>query len=302
MYYVVRLTCEKYQASWASNSVFVATYSQWVAKIPLIEQNRDTQLLEISGITIDKRAKRASMTDKALYAINRMRSYATVESNPELRESLKYTATDLLKARDSDLIGICNIVATKAVANTTAIAEYGITAVMIGELQDAITAFTTMIAKPKSAKSQAKTGTENIARLLLEANELLNMRMDLDIEEFKTLNPEFYSQYKSARIVVSTRGRASAVLGRVASSVTGEPMKGVTFTFVPEPAQPVREAGLDKPRPVVKKSAAKGRFRVPLRENTYRVTAEKLGYKRQVHIVTVVSGERTYLEVVMERE
>ena len=147
MFYVVRHTCEKYRDTWAGNAVFAAAYGQWAAKIPLIEQNRDAQLLEISGITVDKLAKRKSMTDKALFAINRLRSYATVANNPELRESVKYTATDLLKARDCDLAGICGIVAAKASANAAAVAAYGVSAAMIGELQAAISAFTAVIAK-----------------------------------------------------------------------------------------------------------------------------------------------------------
>lgn len=57
-------------------------------------------------------------------------------------------------------------------------------------------------------------------------------------------------------------------------------------------------------RPVVKKeAAAKGEVpRLKRAGNTYRVTAEKLGYKKQMHLVTVVNGERTYLDVVMERD
>lgn len=114
-----------------------------VAKIPLIEQNRDAQLLETTGITTDKTTKRTSMTDKALFIINRMQSYANVVTNPELLESIKYSASDLKKKRDSDVIGICNIVIAKANANATALATYGVTAkAMITELQAAITAYT----------------------------------------------------------------------------------------------------------------------------------------------------------------
>ena len=51
MYYVVKNTCEKYQTTWTTNAVFAATYNLWVAKIPLIEQNRDAQTLETTGIT-----------------------------------------------------------------------------------------------------------------------------------------------------------------------------------------------------------------------------------------------------------
>ena len=95
MYYVVKNTCEKYQTTWTANAVFAATYNLWAAKIPLIEQNRDAQLLETTGITTDKTTKRNSMTDKALFMINRMQSYANVVTNPELLENIKYSASDL---------------------------------------------------------------------------------------------------------------------------------------------------------------------------------------------------------------
>ncbi len=302
MYYVVKNTCEKYQETWMSNAVFAATYKLWVEKIPLIEQNRDAQLLETTGITTDKTAKRVSMTDKTLYMINRLQSYANVVNNPELLESIKYSASDLKKKRDSDVIGICNIVVAKANANADAIVAYGVTMAMVAELQEAITAYVAMIAKPKSAKSQTKTATENLTKLFKEADALLTKRLDLDIELFKTLKPDFYSQYKSARIVISTGGSATSVLGSVVNGESGEPLKGVTFMFAPESNGTVKAGGHDKVNPIIKKSADKGKFRASLSENTYRVLVEKLGYMKQELVITVVNGETTNLDIELEKD
>ncbi|HOW21905.1 MAG TPA: hypothetical protein PLH74_10130, partial [Tenuifilaceae bacterium] len=224
MYYVVKNTCEKYQTTWTTNAVFAATYNLWVAKIPLIEQNRDAQTLETTGITTDKTAKRNSMTEKTLFMINRLQSYANVVNNPELLESIKYSASDLKKSRDTDVIGICNTVVAKANANAAAIATYGVTAAMITELQAAITAYSATLAKPKATKSQTKTATENLSKLFKEADELLVKRLDLDIELFKTSKPDFYSQYKTARIIIPTGGGATSVLGSVNLAGSGEPL------------------------------------------------------------------------------
>ena len=302
MYYVVKNTCEKYQTTWTANAVFVATYNLWAAKIPLIEQNRDAQLLETTGITTDKTTKRNSMTDKALFMINRMQSYANVVTNPELLENIKYSASDLKKKRDSDVIGICNIVTAKANANVTALATYGVTAAMITELQAAITAYMAVLAKPKVAKSQTKTATENLAKLFKEADDILNQRLDLDIELFKATKPEFYSQYKTARMIVSLGGTPVSVLGSVIATGSGEPLKGVVFTFVPENNALMKAAGHEKVKPIVKKSADKGKFRASLIENSYRVTIEKLGFKKQELMITVVNGETTFLDIELERD
>ena len=302
MYYVVKNTCEKYQTTWTTNAVFAATYNLWVAKIPLIEQNRDAQTLETTGITTDKTAKRNSMTEKTLFMINRLQSYANVVNNPELLESIKYSASDLKKSRDTDVIGICNTVVAKANANAAAIATYGVTAAMITELQAAITAYSATLAKPKAAKSQTKTATENLSKLFKEADELLVKRLDLDIELFKTSKPEFYSQYKTARIIIPTGGGATSVLGSVNLAGSGEPLKGVSFTFVAETNGMMKTAAAtETTKPIVKKSADKGKFRATLPESTYKVIVEKIGYKKQEVTITVVNGETTNLNIELEK-
>jgi len=173
MYYGVRSTCEKYQSTWVANAIFAASYNIWVGKLPLIETNRDAQTLETTGITTDKTTKRNLMTDKTLFVINRLQSYANVTANSELLESVQYSASDLKKARDTDVVGICNTVLAKANANAAAIVSYGITAALITDLQAAITAYSATLAKPKAAKSQTKTATENLAKLFKEADDIL---------------------------------------------------------------------------------------------------------------------------------
>jgi len=302
MYYVVKNTCEKYQPTWITNAVFAATYNLWVAKIPLIETNRDAQTLETTGITTDKTAKRAAMTDKALFMENRLQSYANVTNDPELLESIRYSATDLKKARDTDVVGICNTILAKANANAAAIVTYGVTAAMITELQAAITAYSATLAKPKAAKSQTKTATENLVTLFREADDLLIKRLDLDIELFKTSKPELYSQYKTARIIISTGGGASSVLGSVTNVANGEVLKGVSFTFVAENDGQMKATAAESAKPIVKKSADKGKFRATLPENSYRVIVEKIGFKKQEIIITVANGETTNLKVELEKE
>jgi hypothetical protein len=301
MYYVVKNTCEKYQATWVTNAVFATTYNLWVAKIPLIEQNRDFQTSATTGVTTDTTAKRLTMIDKALFMANRLQSLANVTNNAELLESVQYTATDLKKGRGIDVIGICNAILAKANANAPSLVNYGVTAAMITDLQAAITAYSTSLAKPKAAISQTKTATENLAALFKESYDLLTKRLDLDIELFKTSKPDFYSQYKTARIVISKGGSASSVLGSVTSAGSGEPLKGVTFTFVIENNGQPKAATAGTAKPIVKKSAKKGKFRASLAEGTYRVTVGKIGFKEQDVVITVANGETTNLKIELEK-
>ncbi len=301
MYYVVKNTCEKYQATWSTNAVFAASYNLWVAKIPLIEQNRDAQITEMTGVTTDTATKRQTMIEKALFIENRLQSLATVSGNAELLESVQYSASGLKKARIADAIGVCNVILSKASANAANLGIYGVTTAMVTDLQAAIAAYSGSLAKPKSAISQIKTATENLAALFKESYILLTKRLDLDIELFKTLKPDFYSQYKTARIIVDAGSGTNYVLGSVIVSGSGAPLKGVTFTFVAENNGLMKAASNEMPKPLVKKSAAKGKFRTSLTEGIYTVTVAKIGFKEQVIAVTVAKGETTRLNVELEK-
>ena len=302
MFYGVKGTCEKYQSTWTTNALFAATYNIWAAKLPLIEQNRDAQTIETTGVTTDKKGKRAVMTEKTLFMSNRLQSFGNTTGNAEILESVQYPASYLNKARDTDVIGICNAVLTRATANATALTAYGVTAAMITELQASITAYSATLAKPQNAKAQTKTATENLTKLFKEAEDLLVKRMDLDIELFKVNKPDFYSQYKTARIIISTKGSKIAVMGSAVMAETGEPIKGVTFSFAVENASMLKSASVASVETVVKKSAEKGNFRISnMPEGTYTVTVKKIGYKDQMIKMNVVNGETTTLKIEMEK-
>ena len=301
MYYAVKNVCEMYEETWGTHAVFAATYNLWNVKIPLIETNRDAQTLETTGITTDKTTKRAVMADKALFIENRLQSYANVTKNLVLLESINYSASDLKKARDNDVISICNIILAKATENAVAIVSYGVTAEMLADLKNAIAAFSEMLAKPKVAKSQTKTATENLAVLFKDAEELLTKRMDLDIELFKDSKPEFYSQYNTARIIISRSGRAFSIIGSVANAATGVPIKGVTFSFTAVNNGLMRAESANAANPIVKKSAEKGNFRTNLPEGIYEVVVKKIGFKEQVQTITIANGETSNLHIEFEK-
>jgi len=302
MCYAVKSANERFQTTWAANAVYAATYNLLASKLVLIEQNRDAQTIENSGVTADKQIKKELMLDKTLFIQNRLLSYANVTNNVELAASVSYSKTKMKSARDTDIIGICNVILSRANANATAIATYGVTAAMITELQAAITTYSGVMAKPITAKSQTKNATENLAKLFKEVDDILKKRMDLDIELFKVSKPDFYSQYKTARIIINTKGSATSVMGSAVTIETGEPIKGVTFTFAPDNGGLTKMVATTATAIVVKKSAEKGSFRISnLPEGTYKVNVTKLGYKDEVVIINVLRGETTTIRVEMSK-
>ena len=302
MYYSVEDVCQKHRAIWVANAVFSATHDEWAEIIPKIEQNRDLQTLETTGITTDKTSKRAIMTEKALFIQNRLQSYANVTGNSELLESVQYSESKLKKARDTNIVGICNTILGRAKEFAPSILTYGVDETAITDYETSIGAYVLTLASPKVVKSQTKTATENLTKLFKDAENKLTKRMDLDIELFKTSSPEFYSQFKTARIVVSTGNRSTSVLGNVTLAGNGTPIKGVTFSFAPGSNGTMKMTSTESSKPIVKKSATKGNFRIAnLPEGTYTVTVKKIGFKDQIITLNVASGETTSIKVELEK-
>ena len=63
----------------------------------------------------------------------------------------------------------------------------------------------------------------------------------------------------------------------------------------------MKSAATETAKPIVKKSADKGKFRATLPENTYNVTVEKIGFKKKEVVVTVANGETTNLDIELEK-
>ena len=299
MYYVVKNICESNIGAWSGSVIFANSYYIWDAKIPGIEENRLKQNTIFAGYTVDKANKREAMTSKALFIANRLQSYANVSNNPILLNSVKYSTRDLKRARDTDAVGMCQITLNMASDNATNLVTYDVTQEMIIDLQMAIADFTPSLSMPAVTIAMIKTATDNITRLFKEADGLLTNRMDLDIELFKTFYPDFYGAYKTSRNIISTGTRSISVMGNVTMSETGEAMKGVALSFV---LQPTGLMATEAAKPLVKKSAPKGNFRIAsLPEGNYTVTVKKIGYKEQVLSVIVADGETNKMKVKMEK-
>jgi hypothetical protein len=302
MLYTETAVCTKFQTTWSTNTVFSQSQTLLAGKLPLIEANRDAQMTTSKGITAEKNAKRALAVDKALFLVNRMQSYATVTGNNDLLESIRFNSSKLNKCRDTEVVGYCDNIAAKATANVANLANYGVTAVLITDFQTAVAAYAAYIAKPRTVTTVTKNATENLAILFKEANDILTKRLDLDIEVFKTTKPDFYSQYQSARQIISSSGSATAVKGITKAKENGELLKNVTLTFSFIENGTLKAAVTSTNKDVVKKSADKGKFPIAnLAEGTYIVTVHKIGFKDQTITITVAKGETTDLVIELEK-
>jgi hypothetical protein len=286
MYYAVRELCQQQAIVWQTNLPFKTVFELFVAKLPQIEQYRNTQSINFTGIAQTKTDKRAELSELAYFVANRVQSYSLATNNQELLAKVNYPRSTFNRYRDTDLLGLCNIIYEQAQANLAQLTDYSVNAQLLTELQTAIQSYQDQLAKPRTSKNTAKTATDNLAELFKATNDLLRERLDRDAEIFKRTVPDFYKQYFNARRVVRTTKSKLALQIQVKDTDTDSPLANVLIKINNNNS--------------TKKTSEKGACQIKnLAQGTYTLSFEKTGYTSQTQTINISEGETTEVSVEM---
>jgi hypothetical protein len=201
MMYTVKEGCDLKTAVWTPYRPFVTSYGLFTAKIPIIEQYRDQQVIDIKGHALDKDASRTAITETAFQFSSGLASFAKSTGNNTLLKAVDYTMSELKGLRDTTLIGACNILIKKAGDNLLQLSDYQITQLLIDQFRTAVGQYQAVVSAPRLAIAGRKTAGGLLSKHIRDAKLILKERVDVDAEHFKNINPEFYEMYQNARNV-----------------------------------------------------------------------------------------------------
>lgn len=289
MYYVLQTFCQANTPIWENDKPFNRSYKEFAAQLPLIEQYRNTQTQNTSGLAKNKSNKREEVIEQAYFVANRLQSYATVEKNDELLAKVNYPRSVFVQYRDTNLIGLCQAILEQAQIHLNALEEYSVKAETLTNLQIAIQAYQDDLGKPRSAQANTKVATDALKKLFLDTNTLLTSRLDKDVEVFRVSHPDFYQQYFNARRIVQSATVRLSLRVTVLDAATRTPIANVKASF----------AGYN----TTKRTSEKGNFQIKnLAAGDYQMTLEKIGYTPLTHAFNINDRETTKLDLEMKRE
>lgn len=124
----------------------------------------------------------------------------------------------------------CQNIHDLGAANAAALADYGVTAAKLTELQTAIDAFADAAAKPRAAISSRAAKTATLPQLFKQADAILTDRMDALLEMFAATNPDFVATYQSARVIVNAQTITTQLKGKVTAQTDGSPIPDALVT------------------------------------------------------------------------
>lgn len=206
MFYAVRDVCETHVATWTPLVPFGTAYSDFQSVLKEVENDLETQNLQIQGIAEDKAKKRDLMVERSLTIAQATYALAADTNNPELRGKVDYSRSDLLQVRDTVVAQRCQGIHTEASTVAAFLVPYGVTAADLTAQQAAIDAYLLVVSAPRTAITVRKGATAAIENGVRDGLAILNERMDKLMAGFKITAPDFHQAYFDARIIVDLGG------------------------------------------------------------------------------------------------
>lgn len=277
---------------------FSSNYAKLLDTINQIQTIGEMQKTDKTGLAIAKNKLKETLKTIAADTSRKLTAFAKFSNNNTLLNETKFTESDFIRMTDVALKDYLQIIYDKAGENIEKLSEYGITPETQKVFIDTITAFNTALSTPRTGIAEKSKATKKLA-VLFEAADAAVENMDLAVGIIKLTQVDFFNGYKTSRKLVDTSAGNLALKATATDMASGEPVKGVLFTFKPEGAKMALSEGNGE---ITKKTAEKGSFHIKSMEaGTYKVVVSKPGYKDKEVSVSVADGERSELNVELEK-
>jgi len=274
---------------WNTNAPITATKTLISSKIDALAEQVALQLLNPTGVTIDKNNARINLENQVFTLSSALSGYANISNKMELYQKVRYTKSDLVHFRDAELLGVATNLHRDATTELGNLAAYGVNATVLTNFLTAINTFGTVMKNPTEAIAKRKSATEKIAIMLPEIIELLTNRMDHLVVMLQATQSAFVSTYNNVRALNSTAVNPLSLTITCLNKATNEPIPNVQLEIVGEGINRISsERGYNTIQNLV--------------SGSHQISATHPNFKTQTLTFNIVSGETTELVIELETE
>lgn len=150
-----------------------------------------------------KLGQKRTVSEKADIMNDILEVFAEMNGNQELAQTMSDSASDLLQMSYDDMLRKVKLIIDAATENQEAlVAEYGLTAEQIADLQADYDRLRELNGQPREYQIKSGVATLTLEELFIQVNTLLGSQLDNLMKLFKRRDPNFYNGYQKARMVV----------------------------------------------------------------------------------------------------
>lgn len=298
MYFAVRNFIIPNETVAKSIPFFTAKYAPFESTIKEIQAISEMQKDAITGIAKEKKKLKESLINISADYSKMLAAIAKFANDDKLMDKVRFRISELRRMTDVALRDYAQIIYDKVEANIDKLTQYEITPDTQKIFKDSINTYDASLSTPRTGIAEKSQATKKLASLFDAADAAL-IELDFAIEAGEPKQSDFFNGYKAVRKLVDTGSGKLALKATATDLASGEPVKGVLFTFKPDGAKAALSSGNGE---INKKTAEKGSFHIKnMQEGTYRVSVSKPGYKSKEVTVSIADGERSELTVEIEK-
>ena len=167
---------------------------------------RDTQkesvMVNLPASTLEKREAERKMIESCVKTANALYVIGFTTDNKELITLNGLSDGNFYKVSDNAALALARKILDLARQFAGELKDYGIDESGIDMLEQTIETFRLLIAKPMDTIGERKQKTTNLVQLFAVLDNTIYDRLDKLMVLFKLSEPEFYSEYRTARNII----------------------------------------------------------------------------------------------------
>jgi hypothetical protein len=214
MYLRVLKVLDTYGALWSINAKFSANQQVLSTNTQTIEKWKSKQSVNTTGVAEDKQALKKRLIKLATRVAAGLQSHAADSNDATLAAQANYKVGKLSRMRENLLPTASQLLFELATARLSDLGEDGIAAPLLDELKAASDQLAAELPDAQLAMGETKTATATMPQLYTQCNTLLKKQMDTKMKQFEESQPEFFSAYFNARILLD-RGKGKGKVSQL---------------------------------------------------------------------------------------
>ncbi len=191
----------------------------------LVDQIREKDR-ERAGKTSGKVAVKEDAEDAMVMATivvaGALTAYAQSKGNAQLKKSAHIAETAFRHARAEEQINTAKMIYDLAKGNEQELVPFGVSASTLADLKARIAAYDSAVRAVASGMAERTGAATAVNDLFERADEMLKGQIDTLMQFFRISEPEFYNDYRAAR-VIKDLGGSHTTPGQPAAAPAGSP-------------------------------------------------------------------------------
>jgi len=161
-----------------------------------------------SGASQAKQSALEHLGDCAVVVAAGVHAHADAIEDLELAGKVDFSRSAIIAGSGAAVVARCKGILAVATEHAESLPDHGVTAAKITALKSAIKTYDGLRTLPRDAGAARTVATKQLKRLFPQVDRLLAKRIDKQMLQFKSSDPEFYDKYQAARVIVDPASKA----------------------------------------------------------------------------------------------